>query len=119
MATARFQIVSIGARGSGDVSWRFLSGNNRSLARSVPTYPDVDSCMAAIRELREKLPTAVGSTVRNGSGTWTWRIRAADFDLAVSSGRFERRLRARMACESFMEMVVAASTVDVVQVVRF
>lgn len=121
MAVARFQIVSVSGRelaGSPDFAWRFLSANNRSMARSVPTYPDADACLAAIAELRERLPGGVCTTVRNGSGEWLWRIRAAELDIAVSSRRYQRRVRAKLACESFMGLVANAWSVDAVQIVR-
>ncbi|HEX6360852.1 hypothetical protein [Actinophytocola sp.] len=101
-----------------DFTWRFLSANNRSMARSVPTFTDADACLAAIRDLRDRLPNAVGTTVRNGSGKWLWRISAEELDLATSGIRYERRLRARLACQAFVDLVATASA-DAVQVVWF
>lgn len=121
MAVARFQIVSVSDRehsGAVDFAWRFLSANNRSMARSVPTYADADACLAAIDELRRRLPDAVGTTVRNGTGQWLWRIRTAELDLAVSSRRYQRRVRAKIACESFVDLVEGSVRADDVQIVR-
>ena len=96
MAAARFQVVSVarsatrvplprepdGSAGSwADIplprvrgfTWRFMSANNRSLARSAHTSPDVESCLATIRLLQEGLPDAVGETSRNGNGQWVWQ----------------------------------------------
>lgn len=122
MAVARFQIVAVtskrGASDAVDFTWRFLSANNRSMGRSVPTFTDPDTCLEAIRELREKLPTIVGTTVQNGSGKWLWRLSAEELDLAMSGVKYERRLRARLACQSFLSHVATASA-DAVQVVWF
>ena len=91
MAAARFQVVSLSRSARGptpreptgseswtDVpplrtrgfTWRFMSANNRSLARSAHACPDVESCLAAIRALQECLPEAVAETSRNGDGQW-------------------------------------------------
>lgn len=122
MAVARFQIVAVtskeGAPGAVGFTWRFLSANNRNMARSVPTFADPDTCLEAIRELRDKLPSVVGTTVRNGTGKWLWRIRSEQLDLAMSGVRYERRLRARLACQAFVDQVATASA-DAVQVVWF
>ena len=114
MAVARFQIVSVNeVAGTGDFAWRFLSANNRSMARSVPTYPDEAACLEAIARLRAQLPGAVGTTMRNGSGEWVWRI----LDLATSARRYQRRVRAKLACESFVGLAGTAPAGDV-RVVR-
>jgi len=122
LAVARFQIVAVTSkRDTSDATgfrWRFLSANNRNMARSVPTFADPDTCLEAIRELRDKLPTVVGTTVQNGSGKWLWRISAEKLDLAMSGIRYERRLRARLACQAFVDQVATASA-DAVQVVWF
>jgi hypothetical protein len=119
LAVARFQIVAVSSRGStGGFTWRFLSANNRNMARSVPTFIDADACLAHIRDLRAKLPNVTGTTVQNGSGKWLWRISAEELDLAMSGVRYERRLRARLACQAFVDLVATASA-DTVQIVSF
>ena len=118
MAVARFQIVSVVQQGH-NFAWRFLSANNRSMATSAASYPDAGTCLAAVRELQRELGLAVGVTSQNGSGLWLWRIRLADSDLAVSTRRYHRRVRARLACQSFLDLAGAIAQNAEVQVVHF
>jgi hypothetical protein len=135
MAVARFQVVravravhvpvprepgpdagAAAPRATG-FAWRFLSANNRSLARSVRTCPDVASCLAAIRILQESLPRAVGETARNGNGQWVWRVRVAGEVVATTTRTYPRQVRARLRCDSFLELVaetVASAPVQVI-----
>lgn len=98
-------------------AWRFMSANNRSLARSARTAPDVESCLAAIRTLREGLPHAVGETSRNGNGQWVWRIRLADEIVATTTRTYQRHVRARLMCDSFLELVAETARSAPVQVI--
>lgn len=135
MAVARFQVVRAGRTAhvpaSGEpgpdagvtaprttgFAWRFLSANNRSLARSVRTCPDVASCLAAIRLLQEGLPRAVGETARNGNGQWVWRVRLADEVVAATTRTYPRQVRARFMCDSFLELVAETVASTPVQVI--
>jgi hypothetical protein len=89
-----------------------MSANNRSLARSAHTSPDVESCLAAIRVLQEGLPNAVAETSRNGNGQWVWRVRLADEVVATAARSYPRQVRARLTCTAFLQLVAetAAST---------
>ncbi len=98
-------------------AWRFMSANNRSLARSAQTAPDVESCLASIRILQEGLPRAVGETSRNGNGQWVWRVRVADEIVATTTRTYQRHVRARMMCDSFMELVAETARSAPVQVI--
>lgn len=136
MAAARFQVLSaldrtpvpgtvsggIDAVGDGPppgpVTWRFMSANNRSLARSARTFPDVDSCLAAVRALGGLLPTAACAILRDGPRHWVWRVRVAGVDEVVSSRRYERRVQAANSCMSFLDLVGGAECVDLCQLVR-
>ena len=97
--------------------WRFMSANNRSLARSAQTCPNVESTLAAIRILQEGLPHAVGETSRNGNGQWVWRVRVADEVVATAARTYQRQLRARLMCESFLELVAETVASNPVQVI--
>ena len=134
MAAARFQVVSVARsarvpvpRESGDsagswaeiphprvrgFTWRFMSANNRSLARSAYTFPDVESCLATIRVLREGLANAVTETSRNGHGQWVWRVRLGEEVVATAARSYPRQVRARLTCDAFLQLVAdtAAST---------
>lgn len=134
MAAARFQIFSvidrvpvpgivvtdvvaapthrIGAARVGPVTWRFMSANNRSIGRAVRDFPDVDSCLSAVRELRRHLACATCVTLRDGPRHWMWRVRVGGTDHAVSSRRYERRVQAKNSGESFLELVGTTAEFD-------
>lgn len=139
MAAARFQVVSAvrsarvpaprepdadtGSRaepplsGERGFTWRFMAANNRSLARSARTSPDVESCLATIRTLQEGLPRAVSETLRNGQGQWVWRVRLADEVIATAARSYPREIRARMTCNAFLQLVAETANSAPVQVV--
>jgi hypothetical protein len=87
-----------------------MSANNRSLAKSACTSPDVESCLATIRSLQESLSLAAGETSRNGHGQWVWRIRIGDEVVATATRSYPREIRARMTCAAFLQLV--AETVN-------
>ncbi len=138
MAAARFQVVSVArsarmsvpresddGAGSGPESlhprvrgftWRFMSANNRSLARSVHASPDVASCLATIRLLQEGLPDAVSETSRNGNGQWVWRVRMAGEVVATAARSYPRQVRARLTCDAFLQLVAETAASAPVQV---
>jgi hypothetical protein len=138
MAAARFQVVSVtrSARapasrepdaefGSGAVipqarmrgfTWRFMSANNRSLARSAYTSPDVESCLATIRVLQEGLADVVSETSRNGHGQWVWRVRLGDEVVATAARSYPRQVRARLTCNAFLQLVSETAISAPVQV---
>jgi uncharacterized protein YegP (UPF0339 family) len=97
--------------------WRFMSANNRSLARSAQICPDVESCLAAIRVLQQSLPQAVGETARNGNGKWVWRVRVAEEVVATAARTYQRQLRARLMCDSFLELAAGTAASNPVQVI--
>ena len=126
MASARFQIVSpVRRTGAPEVeptatgfTWRFLSANNRSLGRSVSVYPDAKSCLVAIATLRHDVARATAVTTQNRSGHWVWRVRVAESEIAMSSRLYQRRVRAKLACEAFVELVATTAPNGAVQVVH-
>jgi hypothetical protein len=93
-----------------------MSANNRSLARSAHACPDVESCLAAIRNLQEGLADAVAETSRNGNGQWVWRIRLADEVVATAARSYPRQVRARLTCTAFLQLVAETATSTPVQV---
>lgn len=109
MAVARFQILAVlqGDRPSSTAgfTWRFLSANNRRLGQSAVTFPDAESCVAAIRRLRDRLDALTSITMRDGLRQWVWRIRLGSEDLAVSTRSYQRRVEADHACASFVDQM--------------
>lgn len=80
MALPRFQIGATRPRRSDEhggpspqYTWRFLTANNRTLARSALTYSNLPACLAAIRAFQAAAGRAVAETGSDGRGQWTWR----------------------------------------------
>lgn len=123
MAAARFQILAVllkeRASPTAGFTWRFLSANNRRLGQSAVVFADVESCWAAVRQLRDRLGGLSCTTLRDGPREWVWRIRLADLDLAVSSRSYQRRVEADHACASFVDQVGRVPAGRQPQVVRF
>ncbi|HEY4024272.1 MAG TPA: hypothetical protein VGM75_36690 [Pseudonocardiaceae bacterium] len=122
MASARFQIVSPSSRAktvddrpNPSVIWRFMSGNNRNLGHAVRDFPDVDSCVAEVRELRHGVTAAACVIIRADERNWAWRVRVDDVDYAESSRRYNRRIQAEHACASFVRQVVTAAGIYLIQ----
>ena len=138
MAAARFQVVSVtrsarvpaprepddGAGSWADIplprargfTWRFMSANNRSLARAAQTSPDVETCLATIRLLQEGLSDAVAETSRNGNGQWVWRVQLGNEVVATAARSYPRQVRARLTCDSFLQLVGETAPSTAVQV---
>src|SRR5262245_22548288 len=124
MAAARFQILTVLPDRSSTVelagyTWRFLSANNRRLGQSARVFSDLDSCWAAVRQLRERLDGLSMVTARDGLRQWVWRVRLDGLDLAVSSRSYQRRVEADHACASFVDQVGQVPHGQAPQVVRF
>ncbi|MGH3872607.1 MAG: hypothetical protein ACRDSR_14050 [Pseudonocardiaceae bacterium] len=135
MAVARFQVMpaaryvhlsassgpdpngGVAARLATGFAWRFMAANNRSLARSTRIAPDVESCLETIRILQKRLPDAVGETSRNGNGQWVWRVRVAGEVVATATRTYQRHVRARLTCDSFLELVAEVAPSAPVQVI--
>ena len=118
MADARFQMITLSpTRGTPPscVVWRFLSGNNRTLAQSVQCFPDDEACLLSVRELRSELAGAAVLPARDERGMWSWRLRVGDVGLAASSRRYQRRIRAQEAGESFRHYAAETGEVETVR----
>ncbi len=130
MASARFQLYVVArAQATGaealfsvdgrlGVTWRLLSTNNRDLGRAARNFPDVESCLAALRHLRSQLPSAVAATMRSDRTSWVWRVTVAGEDVAVSSRGYHRRVHCEYACTVFLGLVPDATVTDVPRVVH-
>lgn len=94
LPAAHFQIFAAATSG---LSWRFLAANNRSLGQAAGSYDNVESCLAAMHDLRQQLADAECVTAPDGPARWTWRIRSAGLDLAKSSRHYQRRVEAQNA----------------------
>ncbi|WP_236788886.1 hypothetical protein [Amycolatopsis sp. GM8] len=116
MAAARFQMFQAT---TDRVDWRFLSANNRSIARSVHDFPDAYACLNSLTELIKGLDGANVVTVRNGQGMWHWQLRAGAVALAVSSRQYQRRIRAHAAGGGFLTLAKQVHDVTGLQLVSF
>src|SRR5437763_144420 len=110
MAEPRFEMVRIsrermhGRPYSGSatlVTWRFLSANNRNLARSVRAFPDEAACAQAVDVLKSRISTAEVITVRDEQGLWLWQLRLDGVPVGVSTRKYQRRLHAVNSGNSF------------------
>ncbi len=113
MAESRATILYPRERG---FTWRFMSANNRSIAKSAHTSADVESCLATIRTLQEGLPLAVGETLRNRQRQWVWRVRVDGEIVATAARSYPRQVRARITCNAFLHLVAETAGSAPVQV---
>lgn len=92
------------------VSWRLLGANNRELGRSAATFPDLDSCLAAVRELVDGIAAATPSisSVRERTGTWNWRLSLGDRAVAVAGRPYLRHRECTYNLAHFLAAVPEA-----------
>jgi hypothetical protein len=76
----------------------------------------VETCLATIRLLQEGLSEAVAETSRNGNGQWVWRVRLGDEVVATAARSYPRQVRARLTCDSFLQLVGETAPSAAVQV---
>jgi hypothetical protein len=127
VALARFTVYVAPSRGrpghplghgdrdddGGLLRWRMLAANNRDVARSVASFPDVRGCVEAILRLRECVADGIATATRTGRADWSWRLRLDGEDVAVSSRTYQRRLQCEAASALFIELVPAATLTDI------
>ncbi|MEV8615872.1 hypothetical protein AB0383_49670 [Amycolatopsis sp. NPDC051373] len=121
MAEPRFEMVSISVGGLNGrahsdagwaVMWRFLSANNRSIAQSVNSFPDGDSCALAVQALKAGLKLAKVLTVRDEQGMWLWQLRLDGTSVGVSSRKYRRRLHAINSGSSFHQLAESSREIN-------
>lgn len=144
MAAARFQVVTVArhggipalrrpVRGSAferrkviepststtrTFTWRFLAANNRRLATAATSFGQVQECLESIRALQKGLSRAVMVLVQESPGRWVWRLRIDGTEQAVSHQGYPRRVRARLACESFLALIPGTRAVTELHVLH-
>jgi hypothetical protein len=121
MASARFELYHV----SGPdptlepwVTWRLLSSNNRDLGRAPVTFPDVPACQLMVRRLQSLVAEAATVQLRAGRVDWSWRVRLAGVDVAVSSRTYQRRIQAESACAVFLSLVPDAGIAGAPRLIR-
>ena len=130
MASARFQVVSLPRDAVSDAPagnkeadsvgsgrrfvWRFLAANNRSLATASDVYPDVESCLRAVTDVKQGVQSVDPQFTREADGKWQWTIPVKD-GAARSTHSYRRQVRARLTCATFLELVAEPGVI--VQVV--
>jgi hypothetical protein len=92
-------------------AWRLLGANNRELARSFTTYPDAESCAAAIKYLQSAAGRLVPAFLPGlRLGRWYWQTAVNDLPLAASA----RSFGLRRDCEQNLEQFLVAVSTGVV-----
>jgi hypothetical protein len=94
------------------MTWRLLATNNRDLARAPTTYPDAESCRAAVDRLQHNVAQLRIAIVRAGPSSWSWRILAEEVVVVVSSRDYQRRIQADQAATTALDLIPAAELVD-------
>jgi hypothetical protein len=94
-------------------AWRLLGANNRELARSYATYPDAESCAAAIKFLQAASDRLVPTFLPGlRLGRWYWQTAADGAPRAVSA----RSFGLRRDCEQNLEQFLIAVSTGVVAI---
>jgi hypothetical protein len=90
---------------TGPVRWRLLSGNNRETGRSADSFPDVETCRIAVKDVQNTLDDLQPSVRRTNSNEWAWQL-TRNGQLVVVSGRgFDRLIRCEQGLEQFLRTV--------------
>jgi hypothetical protein len=112
-AGAHFQLVR---RSSGaQVSWRLLGGNHRGIGCSAVGYPAVAECLAAVKEVIERIEELECVVSRAPLNRWEWRLRQrGGIDLVMAAHTYDRRIRAVHAHLQFRSLAVTARIDDIV-----
>jgi hypothetical protein len=104
-----FLTTSSGSVGP-SVVWRLVAGNNHALGRGPAPFAELESCMEAVTDLRERVHVASsGLSPDSRPGRWGWQVTHLDEVLAVSSRVYERQREARYSLEQFLIAVPVAT----------
>jgi len=96
------------------VAWRLLGANNRELGRSPVWYPDLDSCLEAVRVLKREIG-AVTSAITAGTlpgGAWSWRLAVSGHPVAVAGRPYHRHRECAYNLSHFVAAVPTAQVAD-------
>jgi hypothetical protein len=93
------------------MTWRLLATNNRDLGRAPASYPDAETCRAAVLWLQRNVTGLRIVIVRAGPSSWSWRILAGESVVAVSSRDYQRRIQADQAATTALDLIPTAELV--------
>ncbi|MBV9823414.1 MAG: hypothetical protein JO144_14365 [Actinobacteria bacterium] len=112
---AHFQLYRIPAGSA--VGWRLLGGNHRPIGRGAVSYPALPECLAAVKEIVDRLAELESVVTRAPLNRWEWRLRfAGGADLVVGAHPYDRRIRAVSAHLHFRSQAATARIDDAVLV---
>lgn len=97
---AHFQLFV--AQHNSNTRWRLLSGNNRDVGRSAPSFADATSCLQAVEDLLIRLDELRPVLRRAELGQWRWTLLAEDEPIAVGSHAYDRLVRCEQAMANFV-----------------
>lgn len=118
MSAPRFQLVPGGRLvhepGRGGVGWRLLGANNRELGRAALAYPDAESALAAVQDVRLLAVESGAHIVHDPTtGFWAWHLLGAEDVVVATSGRgFRHERECRYNLEQFRDIAPSAPAAD-------
>jgi hypothetical protein len=95
------------------VAWRLLGANNRELGRSPVWYPDLDSCLEAVRTLKREIGEVTPAiTAGPLPGGWSWRLAVSGQPVAVAGRPYHRHRECAYNLSHFVAAVPTAQIAD-------
>lgn len=75
------------------VRWRLLGSNNREIGRGVDSFPDVETCRLAVKDLQVSIDDVEAVVRRADAHAWVWRVLLDGRPVAASSHGYDRQIR--------------------------
>jgi hypothetical protein len=99
-------------RRDGQVWWRLLGRNNRSIGRSIQGFADLESALADAVAVADRAVDAAVEFVSDLGTAWRWVLVVDGDPRATSAAGYGRRLECVRAVARFKQSVTGASIAD-------
>lgn len=114
MGQPHFQLVPgrwwSSSHGAAGILWRLLGANNRELGRSTAAYPDAETALDAVAQVRAVARAADAHLVRDpGTGLWAWHLDVDGRVVAASGRGFRLERDGRYNLAQFRELAPTAA----------
>lgn len=116
MPGARFQFFT---RAVGAVEWRLISANNWELGRCPSPFENLETCLAAVTEVKAAVDSAVVEVYLDPVGSWRWRLKVEGSPVAVSSRSYSRRIECEGTLSQFRKVAPDAEAVPRLRAFRY